>query len=173
MPIRGDLVPIDDTKLDSEFRGLKSRLKFGTFTALSMPTAWFAGLRMDKLDHQSCVTSLPGGWRTQNPFKTMYWAVQGMGAELATGAAPFAMSRSMTENLRMFVVGTEAKFVKRAKGRITFTCNDVAAAREAIEESMETGEAVEKDFISIGKDSSGEVVSEWVFKWNLLVTDRT
>ncbi|MBC94852.1 MAG: thioesterase [Euryarchaeota archaeon] len=166
-------MPIDDTKLNSEFRGLKSRMKFRTFTAMSMPTAWFAGLRMDTLNHESCVTSLPGGWRTQNPFKTMYWAVQGMGAELATGAAPFAMSRSMPEKLRMFVVGTEAKFIKRAKGRITFTCNDVAAARQAIEESMDTGEAVERDFVSIGKDSSGEVVSEWVFKWNFLVMGRT
>lgn len=96
-----------------------------------------------------------------------------MGAELATGAAPYAISRSMPEKLRMFVVGTEAKFIKRAKGRISFTCNDVAAAREAIEESLEMGQAVEKDFISVGKDSSGDVVSEWVFKWNFLVIDRT
>ena len=166
-------MPIDDTKLDSEYRGLKSRMKFRTFAAMSMPAAWFAGLMMDKLDNESCVTSLPGGWRTQNPFKTMYWAVQGMGAELATGAAPFAMSRSMPEKLRMFVVGTEAKFVKRAKGRITFTCNDVTAAREAIEESMKSGESVERDFVSIGTDSSGDIVSEWVFKWNFLVIDRT
>ncbi len=166
-------MPIDDTKLDSEYRGLKSRMKFRAFAAMSMPAAWFAGLRMDKLDNESCVTSLPGGWRTQNPFKTMYWAVQGMGAELATGAAPFAMSRSMPEKLRMFVVGTEAKFVKRAKGRITFTCNDVNAAREAIEESMKSGEPVECDFASIGTDASGDIVSEWVFKWNFLVIDRT
>lgn len=94
-----------------------------------------------------------------------------MGAELATGAAPFAISRSMDERLRMFVVGTEAKFVKRAKGRITFTCNDIAKAREAIEESLSTGEAVEIDLNSQGKDSTGDIVSEWVFKWNLLVTN--
>ena len=86
-------------------------------------------------------------------------------------ATPFAISRSMDERLRMFVVGTEAKFVKRAKGRITFTCNDIAKAREAIEESLSTGEAVEIDLNSQGKDSTGDIVSEWVFKWNLLVTN--
>ena len=95
-----------------------------------------------------------------------------MGAELATGAAPFAISRSMDEKLRMFVISTEAKFVKRAKGRITFICADVSKAREAIEESLETGEAVDVDLISVGKDSSGDVVSEWVFKWNLLAVKR-
>tara|TARA_B100000614_G_scaffold38184_2_gene30572 strand:- start:1644 stop:2144 length:501 start_codon:yes stop_codon:yes gene_type:complete len=164
-------VPINETKLEKEYKSLRGRTKFRIFTALSMPAAWFSGIRMDKIDHETCTTSLPGGWRSQNPFKTMYWAVQGMGAELATGAAPFAISRSMDERLRMFVVGTEAKFVKRAKGRITFTCNDVAKARVAIEESLNTGEAVEIDLTSQGKDSEGEIVSEWVFKWNLLVTN--
>ena len=164
-------MPINETKLEKEYKSLRGRTKFRIFTALSMPAAWFSGIRMDKIDHETCTTSLPGGWRSQNPFKTMYWAVQGMGAELATGAAPFAISRSMDERLRMFVVGTEAKFVKRAKGRITFTCNDVAKARVAIEESLNTGEAVEIDLISQGKDSEGEIVSEWVFKWNLLVTN--
>ncbi len=101
----------------------------------------------------------------------MYWAVQGMGAELATGAAPFAMSKSMTEKLRMFVVGTDATFTKRAKGRISFTCNDVSAAKEAIEMSASTGESVECDMSAVGMDSSGDIVSEWIFKWNFLVMD--
>ena len=107
-------MPIDQGKLKSEFRSLLGPVKFRLFSLVSMPTARFAGLRVDHLDDSSCVTSIPGGWRSQNPFKTMYWAVQGMGAELATGAAPFAMSRAMPEKLRMFVVGTEATFIKRA-----------------------------------------------------------
>ncbi|MEE3269739.1 MAG: DUF4442 domain-containing protein [Candidatus Thermoplasmatota archaeon] len=164
-------MPIDEGKLKSEFRSLLGPVKFRLFSLVSMPAARFAGLRMDNLDDTSCVTSIPGGWRSQNPFKTMYWAVQGMGAELATGAAPFAMSRAMPEKLRMFVVGTEATFIKRAKGRISFTCEDVRAAREAIELSASSGESVECDMRSFGTDSSGDIVSEWVFKWNFLVMD--
>ncbi|MBS65311.1 MAG: thioesterase [Euryarchaeota archaeon] len=164
-------MPIDEGKLKSEFKSLLGPVKFRLFSLVSMPAARFAGLRMDHLDESSCVTSIPGGWRSQNPFKTMYWAVQGMGAELATGAAPFAMSRAMPEKLRMFVVGTEANFTKRAKGRISFTCEDVSAARKAIELSASTGESVECDMRTIGTDSSGDIVSEWVFKWNFLVMD--
>ena len=164
-------MPIDQGKLKSEFRSLLGPVKFRLFSLVSMPTARFAGLRVDHLDDSSCVTSIPGGWRSQNPFKTMYWAVQGMGAELATGAAPFAMSKSMTEKLRMFVVGTDATFTKRAKGRISFTCNDVSAAKEAIEMSASTGESVECDMSAVGMDSSGDIVSEWIFKWNFLVMD--
>ncbi len=166
-------MPIDDTKLSNEYKSLKGRVRFRFFTVLTMPAAWFAGLRLDNIDDRACGTSLPGGWRTQNPFKTMYWAVQGMGAELATGAVPFAISRSMSEKLRMFVVGTEAKFVKRAKGRIKFTCDETMKAREAIEESMKTGEPIEIDLRSVGRDDSGEVVSEWIFRWNFLVIERS
>ena len=165
-------MPIDNVRLAAEYKGLLGPIKFRLFSLVSMPAARFAGLRLDQLDNATCVTSIPGGWRSQNPFKTMYWAVQGMGAELATGAPPFAMSRSMPERLRMFVVGTEATFVKRAKGRITFTCDEVSASREAIERSRDSGESVDCDLRSVGRDSSGDVVSEWVFKWNFLVMEK-
>jgi len=162
-------MPIDEDKLVAEYRSLLGSIKFRMFSLVSMPTARFAGLRMDRIDDEICATSIPGGWRSQNPFKTMYWAVQGMGAELATGVAPFAISRAMPEKLRMFVVGTEASFIKIAKGRITFTCDEVSSARNAIEKSMDSGESVECDIKSTGRDSSGDIVSEWIFKWNFRV----
>ena len=162
---------IDEKKLDVEYKSLLNGVKFRVFTALSMPTAWFAGLHIKQLDNNICISSLRGGWRTQNPFKTMYWAVQGMGAELSTGAAPFATSKSMSNKVRMFVVGTEAKFIKRAKGKILFTCKDNSIARNAIEESMATGKSVDCELKSVGTDKTGDVVSEWIFKWNFLVID--
>ena len=88
-------MPIDDDRLAAEYKGLLGPIKFRLFSLVSMPAARFAGLRLDRLDNETCITSIPGGWRSQNPFKTMYWAVQGMGAELATGAPPFAMSLSL------------------------------------------------------------------------------
>jgi len=165
-------MPIDDSKLITEYEKLMEPFKFRLFSFALMPAARFAGLRVDRIDNVACTTSIPGGWRSQNPFRTMYWAAQGIGAEMATGAAPFAISRAMTETLRMFVVGTESTFIKRAKGRIRFTCNQVSASREAIEQSIASGESVECDLKSIGKDCSGEVVSEWVFKWNFLAIDN-
>ena len=160
---------IDDKKLDAEYKSLLNGVKFRVFTALSMPTAWFAGLHIKQLDDNICISSLRGGWRTQNPFKTMYWAVQGMGAELSTGAAAFAISKSMTKKIRMFVVATEAKFTKVAKGKIIFTCDQNSLVKSSIEESMVTGNSVECKLTSIATDSSGDIVSEWIFTWNFLV----
>ncbi len=160
---------IEEQKLAAEYRSLLGLIKLRMFTLVSMPTARLAGIRMEDINDEICKTSIPGGWRSQNPFKTMYWAVQGMGAELSTGAVPFAISRAMPEKLRMFVVGTEASFTKTAKGRITFTCEEVATARRAIERSMQSGEPVECILKSTGRDKSGDIVSEWIFKWNFRV----
>ena len=153
-------MPIDESKLDAEYRALRGSVKFRLFSLVSMPAARFEGPRLDRIDDEACITSIPGGWRSQNPFKTMYWAAQGMGAELATGAAPFAMSRAMPEKRRMFVVGTEASFGKRAKGRIRFTCDGVSAARDALVQSRVGGESVECEPKSVGRDHSGALVSE-------------
>jgi hypothetical protein len=49
----------------------------------------------------------------------------------------------------------------------------VVKAREAIEESMKTGKPTEIELTSVGRDDSGDIVSEWVFKWNFLVIDRS
>ena len=157
---------INETQLKRELTGISGWARFRFFTILKMPSAAFVGLRFVRADGSVCVTSIPGGWRSQNPFRTMYWAAQGMAAELATGAVPFAVSRSCERSLRMFVVGTEATFVKRAKGRIVFTCEDVGRARVAIEETLVTGESIDCDMRAVGRDSSGDIVSEWVFKWN-------
>ena len=157
---------IDEARLQSELKRLSGWARFRAFTVLSMPSAAFVGLRFVRADEEVCVTSIPGGWRSQNPCKTMYWAAQGMAAELATGVVPFAISRTTKRGIRMFVVGTEATFVKRAKGKIVFTCEDIAAARAAIEETLTTGEKIDRDLRAVGRGSDGDIVSEWVFKWN-------
>jgi len=75
----------------------------------------------------------------------------------------------LTKKIRMFVVATDAKFTKVAQGKIIFTCNENSLVKSSIEESMVTGNPVECKLTSIATDSSGDVVSEWIFTWNFLV----
>ena len=51
-----------------------------------LPLAACAGLRIERLDGQTCTVGMPGGWRTRNPFGSTYFAAQTMAAEMATGA---------------------------------------------------------------------------------------
>ena len=52
-----------------------------------LPLAAFAGLRLRKLDDTGAQVSLPAGWKTQNPFRSTYFAAQAMAAEMSTGAS--------------------------------------------------------------------------------------
>ena len=162
-------MPLEEKKVLREINRIKSPLRFKLWSFLKFPASRFAGLRVDKLDAESCVISVPGGWRTQNPFNSMYWAVQGMGAELSTGGYALAIVKSLGVKTRTLVAAQESTFRKKAKGRITFTCEDGELARTAVEDSIQTGNPVSVELKSTGRDSSGDVVSEWSFQWSFLI----
>ena len=52
----------------------------------------------------------------------MFWAVQGMAAELSTGALIILKIKQLNQKISMLVLRNEAQFTKKAKGRITFEC---------------------------------------------------
>jgi hypothetical protein len=49
-----------------------------------LPSAFIVGVAC--VDEKQCVVSVKHRWINQNPFNSMYFAVQAMAAELATGA---------------------------------------------------------------------------------------
>ncbi len=60
--------------------------KINTFLFFKLPSAWWSGVRLRSLDYEKAVVSVTHRWINQNPFRSMFWAVQGMAAELSTGA---------------------------------------------------------------------------------------
>ena len=109
---------------------------------------------------------MPGGWRTQNPFKSTYWAAQGMAAEMSTGLIPTAYVRAAPVPIRMILAGTNARFVKMCKGKSIFKHEAGNAVLCAMSQTLETGKSVECNLTSIGYDMIGDVVSEWSFRWS-------
>ena len=66
-----------------------------------------------------CITTVKFGWLNQNPFNSMFWAVQGMAAEFSTG---FLLPKKL-ENLvkiSMLVVKNEAEFTKKRSEELLF-----------------------------------------------------
>ena len=70
----------------------------------------------------------------------MFWAVQGMAAELTTGALVMSKIRTSGKKVSMLVANNNASFTKKATGRITFTCDQGVAIDEAIAKAIATGE---------------------------------
>lgn len=67
----------------------------------------------------------------------------------------------------MLVANNKSNFSKKARGRITFTCNDVYILKEAIEKAISTGEGQTFWMKSIGIDEKGDQVSEFEFEWSI------
>jgi hypothetical protein len=97
----------------------------------------------------------------------MFWAVQGMAAELSTGALVMALIRKSGAKVSMLVANNKATFTKKATGRITFTCNDGLKIKEAIDTTLENGEGQTCWMKAEGVDESGDVVSVFEFEWTV------
>ena len=56
------------------------------YTLLKLPAAFFTGVRVKSIDKKECIVRVRLNFMNKNPFRSMFWAVQGMAAELSTGA---------------------------------------------------------------------------------------
>ncbi|EIJ40158.1 DUF4442 domain-containing protein [Galbibacter orientalis] len=139
------------------------------FSMVKLPSAWFCGVRVVAINDTSCTTTVKHRWINQNPFNSMFWAVQGMAAELATGAIVIGKIKEEQAKISMLVANNKANFSKKAKGRITFVCNDGHLIDEAIKNTLATGEGQTFWMQSVGKDEAGDIVSTFDFEWTVRV----
>ena len=63
-----------------------SAKKLNLFLVFNIPSAFLCGVRVKQINTFECYVGVRHKWINKNPFKSMFWAVQGMAAELATGA---------------------------------------------------------------------------------------
>ena len=134
-----------------------------------LPAAYFTGVRTTYIDREKCIVTVKHRWINQNPFNSMFWAVQGMAAELATGALVMQSIRQSGQKISMLVAYNNATFTKKATGKITFTCVDGAKVTEAISKAIETGEGQTVWLTSRGVNEDGVEVSAFNFEWTLKV----
>ena len=132
-----------------------------------LPLAAFAGLSVERLDDTAAVVRVPGGWRTQNPFRSTYFAAQAMAAEMSTGAPLLVLVAASGGSIATLVTGIEGVFVKKLVGPGRFTFEDVAGMRAAVARAAETGNPEAFEARSVARDAKGDVVSEWTLAWSL------
>ncbi|MEI9809038.1 MAG: DUF4442 domain-containing protein [Bacteroidota bacterium] len=147
-------------------RLMKHPFKFRMFLLSKLPSAYFTGVRVREADEQKCVVSVPYKWFSKNPFRSTYFASLAMAAEMSTGALSMAHLYKRKPSVSMLLVKLEAEYYKKATGRTTFTCEEGEAIRQAIEESISSGEARSVRARTTGKNEQGEVVAEFFFTWS-------
>ncbi len=139
------------------------------FMAFKLPSAYLCGIRVSDITKKACVVSVKHRWINQNPFKSMFWAVQGMAAEFSTGALMIDKVRACEQSISILVTSNKASFTKKATGRITFTCHDGDQADEVIKQAITKGEGQTIWMTSVGVNEAGVEVSRFSFEWSLKV----
>lgn len=143
-----------------------SPIKLRAFLGAKLPLALFAGLRVTELTADACAVTVPYGWRTQNPFRSTYFAAQAMAAEMSTGALGLALVQSAPSPVSMLIVGMTAEFTKKADKLLTFRCADGPAVSDAFQRALETGESSKVTCTAVGTLPDGTVASTFTFTWS-------
>ena len=143
--------------------------KYTLFTFFKLPSVFWTGIRTTKVTDTTCEVSVKHRWINQNPFKSMFWAVQGMAAELTTGLLIMNGIKESNAKVSMLVLNNNANFSKKATGRITFSCTQGAEITQLMDELIKSGTPKTIWMESVGTDEAGDVVSRFNFEWTLIV----
>jgi hypothetical protein len=157
----------NNAKALSFHNAANSGLKFRSLMFFQIPLIWFSGIKVNEFDRNKCRIKLPFTRRTQNPFRSVYFAAQCMAAELSTGLILMAETIETGKKCSMLVTNMKANFIKKADSDIYFTCVPNDLILNAIQSSIDKNEPVKFILCSEGKMNDGTVVANFEFEWSL------
>ena len=142
-------------------------LSINSYLFFKLPSAYWSGVRVKSIENDKCLVSVKLNWFNKNPFKSIFWAVQGMAAELSTGMLVTKQINERKINVSMLVISNSSNFYKKAVGRINFYCeqgSEVKNIFDKLDKKNPTNKIILK---SKGIDEAGDIVSEFKFEWSL------
>jgi acyl-coenzyme A thioesterase PaaI-like protein len=156
----------DDPKVVALRGSLLNPLKLSAWMLAKLPLALIAGLRVTHADERTCQVTVPYGWRSQNPFRSTYFAALAMAAEMSTGVLGLTIVQSSPKPISMLITSMQADFVKKATDVTTFTCEAGEAFAAAVSKTLADGEPVTVTAESIGRNEAGLEVARFSFTWS-------
>jgi hypothetical protein len=153
----------------SFFQLANNAFKFRLFLLRKLPAAYIAGIRIKNCNEESCSVSVPFKWRTQNPFRSTYFACLSMAAEMSTGVLAMANVYQRKPKVSMLITSVESNYYKKAVGNTTFICNDGLEIRKTVNEAYETLLPQTIKAKSQGYNKQNELIAEFWFTWSFKV----
>ena len=160
------------TKQKKLQKQMLSPFKFGLFKLTKLPLSFIVGIKILDLSENSSATSVKYNFLNSNPFKSMYFAVLSMTAELSTGALALLSIAKFQKSISLLVIESKGKFYKKATGQIKFTCNDGALFEKEIERCIEEKTPVTVSASSKGFNEQNELVCEYTFTWSFKLRQK-
>ena len=130
-----------------------------------LPAAWLTGVRLSLINEGKCEVKVRFKWINQNPYRSMFWAVQAMAAELTTGMLLTKSIQDSNSDISMLLVSNKSSFYKKAVGKITFVCDEGEIAKQLINSTIKNT-TYKAWFKAKGYDEAGDQVSEFDFEWS-------
>ena len=139
--------------------------KINRWMLFKLPAAWLSGVRLTLIDESKCEVKVRFKWINQNPYRSMFWAVQAMAAELTTGMLLTKSIQDSNSDISMLLVSNKSSFYKKAVGKITFVCDEGEIAKQLINSTIKNTTS-KAWFKAKGYDEAGDQVSEFDFEWS-------
>ncbi len=146
--------------------------KINLFMFFKLPAAFWCGVRAKSINKEECWVSVTHRWINQNPFRSMYFAVQSMAAELSTGALVLNYTKASGHNFSILIAQNKASYSKKATGKITFKCQEGRLLEQVIQKAIRTKEGQTIWLKSIGTNEKKEQVAEMDFEWSLIIKTK-
>ncbi len=147
-------------------RKMLNPVTFRFFLLFKLPLGFLSGMKVMELTTEKSVSTVNYRWLNRNPFKSLYFGVQCMAAELCTGALSLMALYKVRPSIAGIVTGIEAEFVKQARSRVFFTCENGKEIFEAVEKCKTSDEGQVVRAKSLGKTKDGTTVSVFYFTWS-------
>ncbi len=135
--------------------------------------AFLAGIRVKEFSDEKSILTIKFSWLTQNPFRSIYFACLAMAAEISTGLLVMNGIYKSSPAISMLVIKNQSVFLKKAVGKISFTCPDGKLIAEAVQKTKQSPEGVAVDLKSVGVDEAGDTVAEFIFTWSLKAKNKS
>ena len=145
----------------------RNAFKFRMILLSRLPMGFLSGMKITEMTHETCKVSVPYKWLNKNPFKSTFWAVLGMAAEMSSGALLLSYTFKTKPSIATLIVANSATYHKKAVGNTTFVCNSGKEIGDAVKRAIDTGEAQEVVAPMTGYNDAGEVVAEFSFTWSM------
>ncbi len=129
-----------------------------------------SGVLIESLDENGCKVVLKDRPWIRNPFRSVFWAVMGMAAELSTGGLLYAyLSGTKTKYI---LTGMECSFFKKVRGKSYYFCSSGEEILRKLNSLENPGETCSIILPVSGSDQAGQKVAEFKFYWQLKKTEN-
>ncbi|MEQ9425371.1 MAG: hypothetical protein RJQ09_13180 [Cyclobacteriaceae bacterium] len=139
---------------------------FRLHALMKVPAGFIAGMKLIALDQEHAISTIPFKYLNMNPFRSTYFAVQSMAAELSTAALALLAIQGKEPSIALIIIDMQADFPKKATDRVTFKCEDGNKVFEAVDRCIQSQEPSTVTLKTVGTMPDGTVVSTFQFTWS-------